>query len=218
MLVTLPARRAVSRIYLNLTHGRRVQSATPSRSPSRSSCTNPLCTHGSRLSVSALGFRLHRWRGTACAGSSGEGAGALPPVEVKTITLEAKPVPRSTEYLATIQSLGSTTVQPQIEGLIRQILVRAGARVRAGTADRADRSRSAAGDGQRHRVAARGATGGPRARDAAAGAHAPAARGGRGQSRGPRRRPRRRTRTPRRSSPWCSRRFARASWSSSTTA
>ena len=73
--------------------------------------------------------------GQATSGSGGEGAaGAFPPVEVKTITLEASPVRRSTAYLATIQSLGSTTVQPQIEGLIRQIFVRAGAQVSAGQA------------------------------------------------------------------------------------
>jgi RND family efflux transporter MFP subunit len=66
-----------------------------------------------------------------CAASACTG-GAFPPVEVKTITLEAKPVPQSTEYLATIQSLRSTTVQPQIEGLVRQLFVRAGQQVRAG--------------------------------------------------------------------------------------
>jgi RND family efflux transporter MFP subunit len=43
-----------------------------------------------------------------------------------------KPVPQTSEYVATIQSLRSTTVQPQVEGIIRQIFVRAGDRVRAG--------------------------------------------------------------------------------------
>jgi len=77
---------------------------------------------------------------SACRGSQGQttpgaaegGPGAFPPVEVKTIALEARPVPQSTEYLATIQSLRSTTVQPQIEGLVRQLFVRAGQQVRAG--------------------------------------------------------------------------------------
>jgi RND family efflux transporter MFP subunit len=73
----------------------------------------------------------------ACSGGGeaqpgAAGAGAFPPVEVKTITLEATEVPRATEYLAVIESLGSTTVQPQIEGLIRQIFVRSGAKVGAG--------------------------------------------------------------------------------------
>ena len=73
----------------------------------------------------------------ACGGSSqppgGGGApGAFPPAEVKTIALEAKPIPQSSEFVATIRSLRSTTVQPQVEGLVRQISVKAGDRVRAG--------------------------------------------------------------------------------------
>lgn len=72
-------------------------------------------------------------QGQTTSGAGGEGGpGAFPPIEVKTITLEARPVPQSTEYLATIESLRSTTVQPQIEGLVRQILVKAGQQVRAG--------------------------------------------------------------------------------------
>lgn len=60
------------------------------------------------------------------------GRGAFPPMEVKTIALEPRPIPQSTEYVATIRSLQSTTVQPQVEGFVRQIFVRAGDRVRAG--------------------------------------------------------------------------------------
>ena len=57
---------------------------------------------------------------------------ALPPTDVKTVTLEAKPTPQSSELVATIRSLRSTTVQPQVEGIVRQIFVTAGDRVRAG--------------------------------------------------------------------------------------
>lgn len=60
------------------------------------------------------------------------GPGAFPPTEVKTVTLEAKPIPDASEYVATIRSLRSTTIQPQAEGLVRQIFVRAGDKVRAG--------------------------------------------------------------------------------------
>lgn len=60
------------------------------------------------------------------------GPGGMPPAEVKTVTLQPKPVPRSSQYMATIQSLRSTTIQPQVEGFIRRIFVRAGDRVRAG--------------------------------------------------------------------------------------
>jgi len=53
-------------------------------------------------------------------------------MEVKTIVLEPKPIPQSSEFVATIRSLRSTTVQPQVEGIVRQVLVRAGDRVDVG--------------------------------------------------------------------------------------
>jgi RND family efflux transporter MFP subunit len=73
----------------------------------------------------------------ACGGSdpqaaAGAGPPAFPPMDVRTITLTAKPVPQSSEFVATVRSLRSTTIQPQVEGFIRQIFVRAGDRVRAG--------------------------------------------------------------------------------------
>lgn len=67
----------------------------------------------------------------APAGGPG-GAGAFPPTEVKTVALEAKPIPRSSEFVATVRSLRSLTVQPQVDGIVRQIFIRAGDRVRAG--------------------------------------------------------------------------------------
>jgi RND family efflux transporter MFP subunit len=51
---------------------------------------------------------------------------------VKTITITAKPIPQSSEFVATIKSLRSTNIQPQVEGIVRQIMVKAGDRVRAG--------------------------------------------------------------------------------------
>lgn len=70
--------------------------------------------------------------GGAAAPEGAGGPGAMPPTEVKTITLAQKPIPRTSEFVATIRSLRSTTVQPQVEGLVREILVRAGDRVRLG--------------------------------------------------------------------------------------
>jgi RND family efflux transporter MFP subunit len=70
---------------------------------------------------------------SACRGNEDPAAGAAPPpVDVRTLTLQPKPVPRSSEFVATIRSLRSTTVQPQVEGYIRRIFVRAGDRVRPG--------------------------------------------------------------------------------------
>lgn len=73
----------------------------------------------------------------ACGGGEapaqgGPPGGAFPPTDVKTVTLEAKPIARSSEFVATVRSLRSTTVQPQVDGIVRQVLVRAGDRVRAG--------------------------------------------------------------------------------------
>ncbi|MGE0446537.1 MAG: efflux RND transporter periplasmic adaptor subunit [Vicinamibacterales bacterium] len=71
----------------------------------------------------------------ACGGgaSQPEAAGAaFPPTDVQVVTMAPKPVPQTSEYVATIQSLRSTTVQPQVEGILRQIFVKAGDRVRAG--------------------------------------------------------------------------------------
>jgi RND family efflux transporter MFP subunit len=51
---------------------------------------------------------------------------------VKTITLEARPLPQSSEYVSTVRSLRSITVQPQVEGIVRQIFVMAGDRVGLG--------------------------------------------------------------------------------------
>jgi RND family efflux transporter MFP subunit len=60
------------------------------------------------------------------------GRGAFPPTDVKTVTLAPKPVPQSSEFVATIRSLRSTTIQPQVEGLVTRIFVKSGDRVRAG--------------------------------------------------------------------------------------
>jgi RND family efflux transporter MFP subunit len=71
----------------------------------------------------------------ACGGGGAQGAGgsaALPPAEVKTTTLAAKPVARTSEFVGMIRSLRSTTIQPQVEGFVRRIFVKAGDRVRAG--------------------------------------------------------------------------------------
>jgi multidrug efflux pump subunit AcrA (membrane-fusion protein) len=69
----------------------------------------------------------------ACGSNDDPTAGAaLPPTDVMTLTLQPKPVPRSSEFVATIRSLRSTTVQPQVEGHIRRVFVSAGDQVRAG--------------------------------------------------------------------------------------
>jgi RND family efflux transporter MFP subunit len=67
------------------------------------------------------------------SGADAQGASAAPPpLDVQTVTLVSKPIPQRSEFVATIRSLRSITVQPQVDGFVRQILVKAGDRVRAG--------------------------------------------------------------------------------------
>lgn len=74
----------------------------------------------------------------ACGGQSqaepgGPGAaGGMPPAPVQAVTLQPRPVQRSSEYVATIQSMASTTIQPQVEGIVTKIFVKSGDRVRTG--------------------------------------------------------------------------------------
>jgi len=52
---------------------------------------------------------------------------------VKIVTLAPKPIDQSSEFIATLRSLRSTTVQPDVEGLVTRIFVKSGDRVRVGT-------------------------------------------------------------------------------------
>jgi RND family efflux transporter MFP subunit len=72
----------------------------------------------------------------ACGGSNGAAAGGPPPgamaMPVEAIRLEPKAVERTSEYIATVRSRRSTTIQPQVEGFITRILARPGQRVNTG--------------------------------------------------------------------------------------
>lgn len=68
----------------------------------------------------------------ACGkGTAGPGGGP-PAVPVEVVTLETRPVEQTTEFVGTIKSRQSTTVQPQVEGFVTRILVRSGERVGPG--------------------------------------------------------------------------------------
>lgn len=56
------------------------------------------------------------------------------PMGVETVTLAPKPVERKSEYIATVKSRRSTTIQPQVEGFITAINARPGQRVSRGSA------------------------------------------------------------------------------------
>lgn len=51
---------------------------------------------------------------------------------VQTATVMVAPVPQSSEYVATIKSRRSATLQPQVSGMLTQIRVRSGDHVKAG--------------------------------------------------------------------------------------
>lgn len=61
-----------------------------------------------------------------------QGAGPPPPSGVTLLTLEQKPIEQTSEFMATVRSRRSTTVQPEVDGLVTRIFVVSGDRVRAG--------------------------------------------------------------------------------------
>ena len=81
-----------------------------------------LCT---ALAASACG-------GDPAASQGAGGPGAFPPTDVQTLTIAPKPIPQTSEFVATVRSLRSTDLQPQVEGIVRRIFVKAGDRVSAG--------------------------------------------------------------------------------------
>lgn len=70
--------------------------------------------------------------GAAGAGPGGPGGGPMMAMGVEAVTLTARPVERTTEYVATVKSRRSTTIQPQVEGFITRIAARPGQRVGRG--------------------------------------------------------------------------------------
>lgn len=72
----------------------------------------------------------------ACGGpqaSQGARPAAPPPTAVRLITLEQHAIEDTSEFIAAVRSLRSTTVQPEVEGIVTRIFVKSGDRVRTGT-------------------------------------------------------------------------------------
>jgi RND family efflux transporter MFP subunit len=65
----------------------------------------------------------------APAGASAAGMQAMP---VQTVAVALAPVPQSSDYVATIKSRRSATIQPQVDGRLTDIKVRSGDHVTAG--------------------------------------------------------------------------------------
>jgi RND family efflux transporter MFP subunit len=72
--------------------------------------------------------------GSACRNSQSAGAasGGMPPTQVALEAAHMSALEEATEYVATVKSLRSTAIQPQIDGQITQIFVKSGDRVPLG--------------------------------------------------------------------------------------
>jgi RND family efflux transporter MFP subunit len=70
----------------------------------------------------------------ACSGGStpAGAAGPPPPAAVGMVTLEEKPIDRTSEFIAQIRSQRSATIQPEVDGVITRIFVKPGERVSPG--------------------------------------------------------------------------------------
>jgi RND family efflux transporter MFP subunit len=70
--------------------------------------------------------------GAAAGGAPGGRGGPPPATGVGIVTLAAKPIELTSEFIATVRSLNSTTVQPQVDGRVTRIHVKSGDVVRPG--------------------------------------------------------------------------------------
>ena len=68
----------------------------------------------------------------SCGRGGAARAGGPPPMPVEAVTMKPRPVEQTTEFVGTVKSRRSTTVQPQVEGFVTKILVRSGDQVAPG--------------------------------------------------------------------------------------
>ena len=88
---------------------------------------NRVC--GITFVVLALAISGCQKKAAPSAAAAGGGMQAMP---VQTVAVSLAPVPQSSEYVATIKSRRSATLQPQVDGRLTEISVRSGDRVKAG--------------------------------------------------------------------------------------
>src|SRR5262245_34498671 len=87
-----------------------------------------------RLTVGLAAFAAGACSQSAPPGAQagGAGGGAMPPMPVEMVTLQPKPVDETADFVGTIKSRRSTTVQPQAEGILTKLDVKAGDKVEPG--------------------------------------------------------------------------------------
>src|SRR5687768_17348763 len=59
--------------------------------------------------------------------------GPAPAAGVSIVTLQEAPIELSSDFISTVRSLNSTTIQPQVDGRVVKIYVKSGDTVRVGT-------------------------------------------------------------------------------------
>jgi RND family efflux transporter MFP subunit len=79
--------------------------------------------------LAVIGFGAAGCEKKPAAAAAGAGAQAMP---VQTMAVTMEPVAQSNEYVATIKSRRSATLQPQVDGRLTQIRVKSGDHVAAG--------------------------------------------------------------------------------------
>src|SRR5690348_7039588 len=85
-----------------------------------------------KLSISALFLTaISVFLSTGCAKTEAKQP-AVQILPVKTQTVDLAPVPRTDEYVATVKSRRSASIQPQVDGTLTRILVKSGDHVRTG--------------------------------------------------------------------------------------
>lgn len=84
------------------------------------------------ISLALINVACDRGPQTAAAAGGGRG-GPGGPAPVSVVTLQEKPIEEASEFIATLRSLRSTTIQPEVDGLVTRIFVKPGDRVRAGS-------------------------------------------------------------------------------------
>ena len=89
-----------------------------------------------RLTAGPIAILLSSITLTTCSGGAqpaAGGRGGPPATAVQIVTLEHKPIEQTSEFIATLKSLRSTTIQPEVDGFVTRIFVKSGDRVRPGT-------------------------------------------------------------------------------------
>jgi RND family efflux transporter MFP subunit len=96
--------------------------------------TNNMRIHRLLLLIPVLLAACNRGGAPAAGGPGAQGRGGAPPAAGVTMaTLKETPIELSSDFISTVRSLNSTTIQPQVDGRVTKIYVKSGDQVRVGT-------------------------------------------------------------------------------------